>query len=69
MIGNIIMSSHAFYFGLTVDFFDDKSWSRWGSNPGPLAWKADMLTTTPPDLRYITSVFASEPSAQYYTLL
>ena len=33
-------------------FFDEKSWSRWGSNPRPLAWEADVLTTRPPGLRF-----------------
>ena len=36
MIGNIIMSSHAFYFGLTVDFFNDKSYSLVGIEPETL---------------------------------
>ena len=27
----------------------ENSWSHWGSNPGPAACKADVITTTPCD--------------------
>ena len=52
MIAKVIMSSPS----ILVDFFEDNSWSRWGSNPGPLAWEADMLTTTPPGLRFLLTL-------------
>ena len=38
-------------------FFDEKSWSRWGSNSRPLAWEADVLTTRPPGLRLLAFHF------------
>ena len=57
MTAKVIMSSPS----ILVDFFKDNSWSRWGSNPGPLAWEADMLTTTPPGLRFLHKISTGGP--------
>ena len=45
------MSSHAFYFGLTVDFFDDKLWRLVGIEPltlGVASRHANHQTTRTP---------------------
>ena len=65
MIAKVIMSSPS----ILVDFFEDNSWSRWGSNPGPLAWEADMLTTTPPGLRFYLLELKPYDFSRYIYLL
>ena len=63
------MSSHAFYFGLIVDFFDDKSWSRRGSNHGPLASDSVFVALILDDPTFSHKFFLSNPEVQTYVKL
>ena len=50
IFGNIIMSSHTFYFGLIVVFLMKNRGASEDRTLDPWKWEADVLTTRPPGL-------------------
>ena len=71
MIGNIFMSSHAFYIGLRMDILDEKSWSPVRFEPltsGMASRRANHLPTELSMIYHITWR-KNEGESQIYTTL